>query len=51
MKENYYTEATEAPTSDFDISLRPPELSDFYGQSKVKERITKCLNNLHTIFD
>ena len=40
MKENYYTEATEAPTSDFDISLRPPELSDFYGQSKVKERIS-----------
>ena len=40
MKENYYTEATEAPTSDYDISLRPPELSDFYGQSKVKERIS-----------
>ena len=40
MKENYYTETTEAPTSDFDISLRPPELSDFYGQSKVKERIS-----------
>ena len=40
MKDNYYTEATEAPTSDFDISLRPPELSDFYGQSKVKERIS-----------
>ena len=40
MKDNYYTEATEAPTTDFDISLRPPELSDFYGQSKIKERIS-----------
>ncbi len=40
MKENFYTEATEAPESAFDISLRPPVFSEFCGQEKVKERIT-----------
>ena len=40
MQENFYTEATEAPETDFDISLRPPELTEFFGQEKVKERIS-----------
>jgi Holliday junction DNA helicase RuvB len=40
VQENFYTEATEAPETDFDISLRPPELTEFFGQEKVKERIS-----------
>ena len=40
MQENFYTEATEAPETDLDISLRPPELTEFFGQEKVKERIS-----------
>ncbi len=40
MQENFYTEATEAPENDFDISLRPPGLTEFFGQEKVKERIS-----------
>ena len=40
MKENFYTETTEMPESDFDISLRPPDLEEFFGQIKVKERLT-----------
>lgn len=39
MKENYYTETTESPPSDFDISLRPQDLDQFCGQGKVKERL------------
>ena len=37
MQENFYT---EAPETDLDISLRPPELTEFFGQEKVKERIS-----------
>ena len=40
MQENFYTEATEAPETDLDISLRPPELTEFFGQEKIKERIS-----------
>jgi len=40
MKENFYTETTEAPESAFDISLRPPVFTEFCGQEKVKERLT-----------
>ncbi|MDB4720270.1 Holliday junction branch migration DNA helicase RuvB [Verrucomicrobiales bacterium] len=40
MQENFYTEATEATETDFDVSLRPPELTEFFGQEKVKERIS-----------
>ena len=43
MQENFYTEATEATEAtetDLDISLRPPELTEFFGQEKVKERIS-----------
>ncbi|NCG26651.1 MAG: Holliday junction branch migration DNA helicase RuvB, partial [Verrucomicrobiales bacterium] len=31
---------TEATETDFDVSLRPPELTEFFGQEKVKERIS-----------
>ena len=40
VKENFYTETTETPENDFDISLRPPDLEEFFGQIKVKERLT-----------
>ena len=40
MKENFYTESTEAPESAFDLSLRPPVFTEFCGQEKVKERLT-----------
>tara|TARA_B110000196_G_scaffold29160_1_gene21958 strand:- start:855 stop:1892 length:1038 start_codon:yes stop_codon:yes gene_type:complete len=40
VQENFYTEATEATETDFDISLRPPELTEFFGQEKIKERIS-----------
>ncbi len=40
MQENFYTEATEAQETDLDISLRPPELTEFFGQEKIKERIS-----------
>ena len=39
MKENFYSEATEAPETPFDISLRPPAFSEFRGQDKVKDRL------------
>lgn len=39
MSETFYQQATHAPTSSFDVSLRPPAFSEFIGQEKVKERI------------
>ena len=39
MAENFYQEATEAPETPFDLSLRPPDFQDFHGQDKVKERL------------
>ena len=39
MPENFYQEATEAPRTSFDISLRPPAFKEFHGQEKVKERL------------
>ena len=39
MAENFYNEATQAPESEFDVSLRPPDLDTFCGQTKVKERL------------
>lgn len=36
---DFYQENTSSPTTDFDISLRPPELSEFHGQDKIKERL------------
>ncbi len=37
---NFYSETTAAPKTSFDVSLRPPALSEFTGQAKVKELIT-----------
>ena len=39
MAENFYQEAVEAPETPFDLSLRPPDFSEFCGQEKVKERL------------
>lgn len=39
MSENFYTETTDAPKTDFDESLRPPDFNSFHGQDKVKERL------------
>ena len=39
MKENFYTETTESPENDLDVSLRPQDLEEFCGQGKVKERL------------
>lgn len=40
MSENFYSETTAAPKTSFDVSLRPPALSEFTGQEKVKELLT-----------
>ena len=40
MTDNFYTEATTAPESAFDVSLRPPAFSEFRGQEKIVERLT-----------
>jgi len=39
VSENFYSETTQAPASDFDVSLRPPVFSEFVGQAKVTERL------------
>ena len=39
MSENFYQKTTTAPTSSFDVSLRPPVFSEFIGQEKVKDRL------------
>lgn len=39
MSENFYQQATAAPATSFDVSLRPPAFSEFIGQDKVKERV------------
>jgi Holliday junction DNA helicase RuvB len=39
MAENFYQETSEAPETPFDVSLRPPDFSEFCGQEKVKERL------------
>lgn len=43
MSENFYQQTTEAPSTAFDVSLRPPEFSEFIGQDKVKERLLLML--------
>lgn len=43
MSENFYQQTTGAPTSAFDVSLRPPAFSEFIGQEKVKERLLLML--------
>ncbi len=39
MSEHFYAENSEAPKTDYDLSLRPPDFSEFAGQEKVKERL------------
>ena len=39
MGESFYTRTTEAPSSAFDLSLRPPAFSEFCGQEKIKARL------------
>jgi len=43
MTENFYQQATKAPPTAFDVSLRPPAFSEFIGQDKVKERVLLML--------
>jgi len=39
MSENFYQKTTAAPTTSFDVSLRPPVFAEFIGQEKVKDRL------------
>jgi len=39
MSESYFPEASQAPDSADDVSLRPPDFQDFHGQEKVTERL------------
>jgi len=39
VSENFYSETAEAPKTEFDLSLRPPDFGEFRGQEKVKERL------------
>ena len=43
MGESFYTRTTEAPSSAFDLSLRPPAFSEFCGQEKIKDRLMLML--------
>jgi Holliday junction DNA helicase RuvB len=43
MPETFYQQATAAPATPFDVSLRPPAFSEFIGQDKVKERLLLML--------
>jgi len=39
VSEHFYPENAEAPKTDYDLSLRPPDFAEFAGQEKVKERL------------
>lgn len=39
MTENFYSETSESPRTEFDRALRPPDFDEFCGQAKVKERL------------
>ena len=39
MSEHFYVENAEAPKTEYDLSLRPPDFAEFAGQEKVKERL------------
>ena len=43
MSGNFYQNATTAPATAFDVSLRPPAFSEFIGQDKVKDRLLLML--------
>jgi Holliday junction DNA helicase RuvB len=40
VSEHFYAENAEAPKTEYDLSLRPPDFAEFAGQEKVKERLT-----------
>jgi len=39
VSENFYSETSGSPKTEFDKSLRPPDFEEFCGQTKVKERL------------
>lgn len=39
VSDNFYSETTQSPPNEFDVSLRPPDFDEFQGQDKVKERL------------
>jgi Holliday junction DNA helicase RuvB len=39
MSETFYQQATNAPPSELEVSLRPPDFGEFVGQDKIKERL------------
>ena len=39
VSDNFYSETTQSPPNEFDVSLRPPDFDEFRGQEKVKERL------------
>ncbi len=39
VSDHFYTETSQTPKTEFDVSLRPPDFAEFCGQSKVKERL------------
>ncbi len=39
MSENFFKTSAEAPSTPFDVSLRPPLFSEFAGQEKVCQRL------------
>ncbi|MGJ8673387.1 Holliday junction branch migration DNA helicase RuvB [Rubritalea sp.] len=39
MSDSFFEQTSSAPESPYDVSLRPPEFSEFHGQEKIKERI------------
>ncbi|HRX55496.1 MAG TPA: Holliday junction branch migration DNA helicase RuvB [Verrucomicrobiales bacterium] len=39
MSDPFIQGKAEEPTTDFDVSLRPPDFDEFCGQAKVKERL------------
>jgi len=39
LNENFYDQTASAPETPFDVALRPPDFSEFTGQTRVKERL------------
>lgn len=40
IQKNFYSDAVSAPTTAFDVSLRPPVFSEFRGQDRVVDLLT-----------
>jgi len=43
MSDNFHHQINSSPDSEFEVSLRPPEFSEFIGQQKVKDRLLLML--------